>query len=218
MLKSLSIKNRYFLFPYFLFLVVGAFFLARFCKGDLHLLINRFHSHAFDLFFGWITFLGDGLFALAIGLALLAVRYRYALMVLLSWGISSGITQALKHFVFEGRVRPVLFFEGKTSLYLVPGIDMNSYYSFPSGHGTTAFAVYFCLALLSEKKGVKSALFVLTLLVAFSRVYLSQHFFEDIYFGSLVGMASTVFCYWLMTSVIKNDGLDNSLLRKRSNS
>jgi len=210
------IKNRYFLFPYFLFLILGGGLLLIYGKGDLHLQINRFHNHMGDLFFGYLTFLGDGLFALMIGLILLLVRFRYSLIVLLSWGLSSGITQTLKHFVFEGRLRPVKFFEGNTSLHLVPGVDMDYYYSFPSGHSTTAFAVYFCLALFCRTNWMKAALFCLTLLVGFSRVYLSQHFFEDIYAGSLVGVFSAMACYWFMTAVVNKPWMDSSLLANRT--
>ena len=45
----------------------------------------------------------------------------------------------------------------------------------------------------------RPALFCLALLVAFSRVYLSQHFLNDIYAGSLLGTASALLA-WLILS------------------
>jgi membrane-associated phospholipid phosphatase len=39
--------------------------------------------------------------------------------------------------------------------------------------------------------------FILALLAAFSRTYLSQHWLVDIYFGSLIGFSFSVFFYFM---------------------
>ena len=45
---------------------------------------------------------------------------------------------------------------------------------------------------------VLAALFFLALLGAYSRVYLSQHFFEDIYAGSFVGLIAALIAHRLV--------------------
>jgi membrane-associated phospholipid phosphatase len=213
--KGLFKNNLFFLLPYFLFLIAGAFLLFTFPKARLHLLFNVHHSLFFNTVFYYLTFLGDGWTAVLISLVLLFLRFRYALILLLSFGLSSAITQSLKHFIFDEHIRPSKFFEGDAHLYLVPGVDMNSYYSFPSGHTTTAFAVYLCLALFVPGRWAKLGLFLLTVIVAWSRVYLSQHFFEDIYSGSIVGVVSALTIYSLLADYKPGGWLDGAVIGGR---
>lgn len=135
---------------------------------------------------------------------LMAVKYRYALIVGLSNIIASIITQALKQTVFNDVVRPKKFFEGIQDLYFVPGVENHLYYSFPSGHATCAFSLYFALALLLKNKALELSLFFVALFVGYSRIYLSQHFFEDVYAGSLIGICTTLIVYYLIQKSNRN--------------
>jgi len=209
--KSIIKSNLFFLFPFSIFILTGAVVLLITSKTDLHLTINSFHNHFFDIFFFYITYLGDGLIAVLAIIVLLAVKYRYAMIVGLSYGVSSVFTQVLKRTLFEDAVRPKKFFEGMHDLYFVPGIESHLYNSFPSGHATTAFALFFSLALMVNGRGLKFYLFIIALLVGFSRIYLSQHFFSDVYAGSLIGVCVTLFIYWVVQRS-KAQWLDRSLI------
>ena len=210
-MKSIFKVNLYFLIPFITFVVAGAGILALNSKTNLHLTFNLFHNRFFDIFFYYITYLGDGFMTLLAFIILLTVKYKNAFLVGLSGLIASIITQLLKRHFFFDTLRPKKFFEGLHELYLVPGIENHSYFSFPSGHATTAFALYFSLALLVTNNGMKLIFFIVALLTAYSRVYLSQHFFEDIYAGALIGVAVTyiVFNYlkthkaiWINGSIV----------------
>lgn len=194
-MRTVFKANSFFLIPYILFLIAGAILIIANSKSATHLEFNRFHDSFFDVFFSYITYLGDGSSALLVTIMLLAVRYRYMLLVAVSNIISALITQVLKHTLFADVVRPKKFFEGIHDLYLVPGVENSLYNSFPSGHSTCAFALYFSIALIVENKFLKLACFILALLVGYSRVYLSQHFFQDVYAGSLIGVATTLLVY-----------------------
>jgi membrane-associated phospholipid phosphatase len=69
--------------------------------------------------------------------------------------------------------------------------------SFPSGHATSAFAIFLAVALISGNRYVKVLCFIFACLVAFSRVYLSQHFLIDIIAGSMIGCIGTLAVYEL---------------------
>ena len=72
--------------------------------------------------------------------------------------------------------------------------------SFPSGHSEGAFS-FFCLAslLLPEKYSRFGFLFfMLALGVGYSRIYLTAHFFEDVYAGSIIGGIVTTIIYSFM--------------------
>ena len=68
------------------------------------------------------------------------------------------------------------------------GIDLHAAFSFPSGHAATIFSLCVGIMLFSAAPARKLSCFFIALLVAYSRVYLSQHFLIDIYFGSLLGV------------------------------
>ena len=214
--KTLIRANFLLFVPYFIFLTVGACILAANSKSDIHLEFNSFHNSFCDVAFYYITFLGDGVTALLAGLILLVVRYRWMLILALSNIIATAITQTLKHTVFSDVVRPKKFFEGVHQLYFVPNVENYLYNSFPSGHSTCAFALYFAIGLITEKKWLKLCCSLLAILVGYSRIYLSQHFLEDVYAGSLIGVITTLLVYtWLRGR--KAPWLDRSLISKGEN-
>lgn len=210
-MKDIFKGNRSFLLPYFCFLAFGLVLIIANTKASTHLEFNSFHSNFFDTFFRYATNLGNGYMVVLVGLILLTVSFRSTLIVGVSNIISGGITQLLKHTVFSDVVRPKKFFEGIHDIYLVPGVDNHLYNSFPSGHSTCAFSLYFALALLVKDKFLKFVFFLVALLAGYSRIYLSQHFFEDVYVGSLIGVSvSWILFYYLNNS--NKTGLDNSLI------
>lgn len=190
--------------------MAGAVLLIANSKTDTHLEFNTFHSTFFDAFFYYTTFLGDGFIALIIVIMLLAVKFRYAFIVGVSNIFASLLTQVLKHTLFADRIRPKKFFEGVHDLYLVPGVENYLYNSFPSGHSTCAFSLYFSLSIIVENKVLKFLFFIIALLVGVSRVYLSQHFFEDIYAGSIIGVILTLVVYFFSLK-IKNNWMERAI-------
>lgn len=207
-------RHGWFIIPCFVFLIVGGAVLAIFPKGPLHLWINGWHSVYSDTFFAYYTCLGDGWAVVVLTVILLVVRFRTALIVAASNIVCSLVTQFLKHSVFPDALRPTAFFGGTAQLHLVPGVDVYSYNSFPSGHAAVAFATCLALAMSVESRTVKAILFVIAFTVAFSRVYLSEHFFGDMYAGAPIGLAVTL----VIAAVVGRSGgpwLDRSLRNMR---
>lgn len=158
--------------------------------------VNRRNGPLADLLFPYITYLGDGAFFVAVCLLLLLYRQRVGVMALASFALSSLSSLFLKSIVFPNSPRPLLFFEHSAYQYhIIKGLDIYSYNSFPSGHTTTAFAMFGLLAFLDKHKGRGLVLLSLAILTGYSRVYLFQHFVEDVYAGSLVGTISSILVY-----------------------
>jgi membrane-associated phospholipid phosphatase len=161
-------------------------------KANLHLWFNQWHLPFFDLFYKYITHLAEGPF---IGLMVfigLVIKFRHGVAGLIGIVGAGMLTQLFKRMVFNDHFRPAKVFEGLSNLHFVDGVLLHKMHSFPSGHSTAAFALFFFLAFLSPYRWLKVLCFCLALLTAFSRVYLSQHFFEDIVAGSVIG---TTVCF-----------------------
>lgn len=209
MLPELLRKNRFFFIPYVLALIVVGVLQLIYTQEQLMQWINFRNDPVADVLFPYITYLGDGIVYVLLGLALLFYNRRVGLMALASFALSSLMSEFLKKIVFTNSPRPLKFFEHSPYKYhIIEGLEIHSYNSFPSGHTTTAFAMFSLLALLSNRKERGWVLWALAMLTGYSRVYLFQHFVEDAYVGSLIGTISTVVIYLLMIRwVRKNENL-----------
>lgn len=127
--------------------------------------------------------------------------------------LASGITLSLKHLFFSSCYRPKKIFEEIGELRYVEGVENWSYYSFPSGHTTTAFATFFTLSVLTDKPALKLLFFIIAVLTSFSRVYLSQHFYEDVIAGSVCGILAVIVAFRMM-DIIPEKALNRSLINK----
>jgi len=189
-------KNSLFLSACVVLLLAGLIPVLLYPKADVHLFLNRFHLAFLDVFFKYITNLGSGFTAVIVCTILLFVRIRYAMILFASWAGTGILVQFLKHIVFPDIDRPVRFFKTVAELHLVQCIELYDRFSFPSGHAATALAIFTMLAMISNRNSIKLLLLLSAWIVAFSRVYLSQHFLEDILFGSILGILTVIIFYW----------------------
>jgi membrane-associated phospholipid phosphatase len=139
--------------------------------------------------------LGDGWFVTLPVLLLLFVSLRDSVYVLAAYLSTGLVAQILKRFIFEDCARPYRYFQDSAQLHLVEGVRMLSGHSFPSGHATSAFALFLSLAMISRNRTVKLVSFGIATVVAFSRIYLSQHFLGDVVAGSLIGVLGSLAFY-----------------------
>ena len=194
-------QHRAFFVLYFTFLIVGGYLLFVYSKSSIHIYFNQYNSAISDVFFKYLTHVGDGIGVAIVGLIFLIFKSkRAALQIWLSAALGGLLSQIMKHLVFGQTPRPARYF-GEIKPYVlhyVEGVDMNYVNSMPSGHTTAAFAMCLSIAFVYKKRQVDSAMFILALLMGLSRIYLSQHFLEDVYVGSLVGVLSAiVIASWL---------------------
>ena len=195
-LVDLKRLNPFFYVPYVLALILGGIGLAIFNKGDVLLLVNGSHNVFLDYLFSYGTHFGNGLFYVVVILILAVVKYRYALLGLLCFSITGLLTQFLKKIVFSDYARPRVFFQDQVDLHFIEGVKILSKYSFPSGHTATAFSLFCLLALIVPKNGYGMLFIAMALIGGISRIYLVQHFFVDVYFGSILGVLITTGIYY----------------------
>jgi membrane-associated phospholipid phosphatase len=191
-------------------------------KGALVLFFSDHRTAVGDAFFKWLTFFGDGIFFGIASLFLLLYKYRFAIATA-ALGLSVMLVSFVTKSVFA-LDRPLPYFQ-KTGmadqLTFVAGVEVHTgATSFPSGHTMTAFALYALVAFMfPQKKWIGFFLMLLAAGAAISRVYLVQHFLQDIYLGSLIGLGLAVLWYSIQAAW-KKEWLDAnlcfSLKRKRA--
>lgn len=205
-MKVIIKKNLYFLIPYLLFLISGIVVLLLFTKPQIHIYMNKFHNFFFDKFFYYITYLGDGIFSIIVISLMLFIRFRHLFFMTCASLFSLSIVTIFKHYFFDSTLRPHTYFQWiyPYKLRLVEGVDYNGFNSFPSGHTMSAFCLFFGLALIVKNKWLKLGCFIIAFLTGYSRVYLSQHFFEDILVGSVIAVVVTLMSFYLFSRIKKN--------------
>ena len=125
---------------------------------------------------------------------------------------SNLITEVLKYCI--GRGRP--FVGGEANAFHFSHFAGNpAYYSFPSGHATTAFAL--ALAVSAVWPQARIAMAVYALIIAASRLVLLAHHPSDVVAGAMVGIVGAMFVrYWFAARrlgfAIQRDGSIVSLV------
>jgi membrane-associated phospholipid phosphatase len=110
----------------------------------------------------------------------------------LAVAVSNLVTEVLKYSV--GRGRP--FVGGEANAFHFSHFAGNpAYYSFPSGHATTAFALAFAVSALWPQ--ARFAMAVYAAIIAATRLVLLAHHPSDVVAGALVGIIGALFVrYW----------------------
>ncbi|MFZ4261153.1 phosphatase PAP2 family protein [Sphingobacterium sp. HJSM2_6] len=160
-------------------------------------LTNSHHHPILDYFFTIITYFGDGLFIIACGLYLFFFKSKKLGAAIILTYIGSGILcSVLKNLICNPR--PAFSLIDKPDFHTVPWLSTAYYKAFPSGHTTSAFAFATCLSLFCENKKIGYYCTLIACLTAYSRIYLGQHYWEDVWFGSLLGVLFSSIFYFVI--------------------
>ena len=207
-MKDLLKRNSLFIALSLILLVVLGLALVYIPKGDLHILLCDRHTPARDIFYRYYTQVAEWFPYVLCVVLLLFGRIGDGVLASSAMILSALTTQLFKHII--NAPRPITWFAQQfpdLQLPLTEGVRMNHWYSFPSGHTTSFFALAFVLCILLTRKPrnprcprttsaiIQILLFALAALGAYSRIYLSQHFAADVFAGVLVGTLITILCY-----------------------
>ena len=199
-LLKMGVVQQYFTAPVALFFLLSTILYFSLGNTAIHLFINQ-HSASpqADFLFAGITELGNGAVVFILLPVLLLVDINIAVRLVIAFVLCTLVVWLCKFVLFSDALRPVAAIaDGYDILNLVPGVKMHRTRSFPSGHASTVFTIFCSFAFAARSNFVKSLLFVLAMVIAFSRVYLSQHFLQDVAAGALTGTVCTLLVFvWL---------------------
>lgn len=210
-MKKLFQRNIVFIVLSLILLGVLGLALLYIPQGELHLLLCDRHTPARDIFYRYYTQVAEWFPYIVCVILLLFSRIGDGVFASAAMILSALTTQLFKNII--NAPRPIKWFElnmPDVQLPLTPGVEVHSWFSFPSGHTTSFFALAFVVSILFSRETSTSslsstnrsynylfqtALFFLAALGGYSRIYLSQHFARDVFAGILVGVIVTAVCY-----------------------
>ncbi len=177
-------------------LIVATFTLLSTDKGSTVLWLNSIHTPILDFFFKYFTFVADGITVVIVLLVSIFINRYFAFIASITGIVVSLFTQLLKRLVFSDFMRPVVML-GRDH-HFVEGVQIHTDHSFPSGHTSAAFFLFFLIALQLRKPIAQIICVMTATLVAISRMYLFQHYLVDVVVGSLIGISVSILIKYLL--------------------
>lgn len=196
------LRDNKIFFILFAIWVLSGFIIALNIPADkIFFFINHHHNDFLDKLMTVFSGFGRGDTIPIVLLSLLLLpEFRHRLYVLTSllFGLLIPVSIYFLKKMF-GCPRPLVEF-GMQKVHTVPWLENLYNNSFPSGHTIGAFGFFLILSIwLPKTQKAWSVLFIfLALACAYSRPYLGQHFFKDIYVGSIVGVGLVLMLYLIL--------------------
>ena len=214
-IKDVLQRIRPFFILYLILLAACLLIKLLYTKDQIYFAVNERYSDFLDAIEPYITDLGDG-WTIVIAAAIVSLfNYRIAFLLITTFLLTSLGVQIAK-FIIDAP-RPMLYFATQLNkIHFVKGVEMLSHHSFPSGHTLTAFATGTLLTYLAKNKNWAYLLIFYGMMVGYSRMYLSEHFYEDVVAGSAMGLVLAVIWIWFIENrkFIRSRGWDKGLLNQ----
>ena len=194
-------REKYILILFAMVFIIAIGFLLVYGKIESHMMFNAYHTPWLDAFFKYFTQIGGWVPCAVAGVLLVFKKWRVAVVILAAQLIATLITSPIKRIIRAPRPSVVLSDLG-IQFPTIDGVDLHSTLSFPSGHTSAAFAFCVVLALFCPKIWQKTLFLTLAVIGGYSRIYLSQHFIEDVLAGSVIGLCSAYVGYIILRKYI----------------
>ena len=173
-----------------------------FNKESFFLLLNKDLGSLADVFFANIT-KGGEIVPWVLALVLILIFKKELFWLLLAcFFISTLFVQGLKNVLPE-QARPTKAITNLQQIHTVDGVELYKVHSFPSGHTSAAFTVFFIACFAIKARWVVPVGFIYVFLVAYSRIYLAEHFPRDIAGGMLIAVATIYLSIWICERKVK---------------
>ncbi len=190
-------REKYILILFAMVFIMAIGFLLMYGKIESHMILNAYHTPLLDTFFKYFTQIGGWVPCAIAGVLLLFKKWRVAVVILAAQLIATIITSPIKRIIRAPRPSVILSELGIDFPH-IEGVDLHTTLSFPSGHTSAAFAFCIVLTIFCPKIWQKIFFLILAIMGGYSRIYLSQHFIEDVLAGAIIGLFSAYIGYFAL--------------------
>ncbi len=164
--------------------------------------IHKNGFHEADVFFAFYTQTAEWLIILIAALLSFYTNRRLGLLFLATASLQGLIVLVIKQWVNAPRPASISFDQIRS----IPGVSLQYWNSFPSGHTAIAVLCYGFIALsisqLLRKNNtiVEVCLLYLALAMGYSRMYLGQHSLLDVSIGGLLALVFLHTSEWIINN------------------
>lgn len=156
-----------------------------------------------DTFFSYFTFLAEGWIWIPYLQLIVLLFKKDAAFIIINFLSSTILTQVPKNVFWPNVNRPIASGVPISQIHTVPGIEVHTYNSFPSGHTATAFTLFLITVYLFPNKKVLFIGGLYALICGYSRIYLGQHFPLDIAGGIIAALLSVALSIQIRKKLFK---------------
>ena len=157
-------------------------------KNEAFLYLNTNLGLFADKVFEYSSYLAEGWIWIPYFIVLVGLYKKDKAFILMNFLISTLFTQFAKNFIFTTAMRPMASGLDATQIHTVPGVEIHTFNSFPSGHTATAFTLFILTTYLFPNKYALSIGIIYAIVCGYSRIYLAQHFPLDLAGGIFVAL------------------------------
>jgi membrane-associated phospholipid phosphatase len=157
-------------------------------KNEAFLYLNANLGLLADKVFEYSSYLAEGWIWIPYFIVLVGLYKKDTAFILMNFLVSTLLTQFAKNYIFNTAMRPMASGLDATQIHTVPGVEIHSLNSFPSGHTATAFTLFLLTTYLFPNKYAFVIFLLYALACSYSRVYLAQHFPLDLAGGIVVAL------------------------------
>lgn len=188
-----------------LFCATLAFVYLYFGKIEGFMLLNANRNSVLDSCMPYITHLGDYISVLLVVLFLIIKKNKQAAWLLLTNSILiTVLVQGLKLLIFPDSLRPQGYLpQFGLNPQTAPNLVMYFNNSFPSGHTAQGFTLFFSAAWLLKSIQFQYICTIIACMIGYSRIYLGQHFVEDVLVSALFSVPINLLMYSIYEYYLK---------------
>jgi membrane-associated phospholipid phosphatase len=157
-------------------------------KNEAFLYLNANLGLVADKVFEYSSYLAEGWIWIPYFIVLVGLYKKDTAFILMNFLVSTLLTQFAKNYIFDTAMRPMASGLDATQIHTVPGVEIHTFNSFPSGHTATAFTLFLLTTYLFPNKYVLTIGIVYAMVCGYSRIYLAQHFPLDLAGGIFVAL------------------------------
>lgn len=186
------IKKQKVLYTLYLILMFIGLYPLKWNKLSLLLKLSQYHTTLLDLFFYYISILGHfTMYILLLTILMISKsKINNIITTIVTFLGISFVVQLIKIITYSPRPITQLGDSSKFNFFIDKINYASNYTSLPSGHASVIFSITTLIAIYYNIKWYYSILLlIISLTIAYSRIYLMHHFYLDVYIGAIIGIA-----------------------------